>query len=149
MPLIPVPEPINSVVVSPDGKYFALGTASGLVQYVNLKTGQCVETFSTKKPHRNHRSIDALAFSPNGIYVASGGADHTVRIWPLIDIRLLHSVALALLQAGVAPYVVLDIVDFLLATTTGTCSSFSEATEHLHLFKITAITRLQQRIKLV
>lgn len=62
---------------SRDGHILAFGLESGAVGYYNMNTGRQ----DTIQVHQSR--VSALAFSPNGQYLASGSYDRTMRIWRL------------------------------------------------------------------
>jgi eukaryotic-like serine/threonine-protein kinase len=64
------------VVWSPDGKYLAASTNSGLVCVWDVMTG---ETLAGYTGHAN--LVNALDWSPDGTRLASGGDDGTIQIW--------------------------------------------------------------------
>jgi hypothetical protein len=93
--------------------------------------------------------VPCLAFSPDGTVLASVLNDRYndthVQLWQLIDKAWLRRVALILLRANVAPYVALDIVDFVGADAAIT--SLADESTFMHLEKINCITRVQQRLQ--
>jgi WD40 repeat protein len=67
----------NTLALSPDGKLLAVGDGMGMALY---------ETASGEKAHRcegHHGPVTALAFSPDGDRLFSGGGDGTVLVWDL------------------------------------------------------------------
>lgn len=69
----------TSLDIHPDGILLALGTGSGLVQIVDIRTGQVSATLQDES---SKHSITSLSFSENGYYLASGNAS-AVDIWDL------------------------------------------------------------------
>jgi WD40 repeat protein/flagellar basal body-associated protein FliL len=69
--------PIQSLALSNDGRYLAVGTRGGSVRLRDLSTPE-----SRPVLFSGHRSaVNALDFSHDGRLLASGGADGTVRLW--------------------------------------------------------------------
>jgi WD40 repeat protein len=70
-------EPLEGIALSPDGKRWATGSLSdfAVVRVWEIGTDRPVEL-------RGHcLAIRAVAFSPDGERLASGGSEHTIRIW--------------------------------------------------------------------
>jgi len=73
--------------VSPDGKTIAFDDQGGFGEIALLDTATGKKRFELK----GHKSVNvALAFSPDGKQLASGGFERTVRIWDLATGRQLH-----------------------------------------------------------
>ncbi len=71
----------RSVAVSPDGQWLAIASVNDPdVEILALPSGQPVRVFTA-----HARPILALAFSPDGRRLASGGADHVVKVWRVPD----------------------------------------------------------------
>ncbi len=70
---------INSIVYSPDGKYFASASSDGSVIIWNM-TGKRVQTLVNLK---NGIEVSGVTFSPNGKYLASASNDGTVKVWSI------------------------------------------------------------------
>lgn len=68
--------PANSFAWSPNGKYIASTNRDGTVHVWNAKTGQ---TISVYKGQAQEQGVGALAWSPDGTRIASGGTD--IHIW--------------------------------------------------------------------
>src|SRR5262249_38622383 len=71
-------ETISNVAWSPDSRLLAGGNVSGMVQLWDVTSGQEVCRFTG---HRGR--VVALAFTRNGLRLASGSDDTTVLIWDL------------------------------------------------------------------
>lgn len=128
---------VVSVTFSPNGKTLASGSCDATVRLWNVEKGNCVRTLTGA----SNRAV--CAFSPNGKNVASGSNDNAIRIWSLLDNDVLRRTAL-LLCFGVSAYVLLDIVDLLLAAKERI--SFDTQGVHLHYEKICFIGALQRKL---
>jgi WD40 repeat protein/transcriptional regulator with XRE-family HTH domain len=69
-------ESMASMVLSPDGRYLAVGSFSGQIRLWRIADSTSVATF---KGHS--RMVWALAFSSDSTLLASGGYDGNVKLW--------------------------------------------------------------------
>ena len=66
------------VAVSADGTLLAAGERNGTVEIIDIRTRQRVASL------QGHRGgVEDIKFEPGGRWLASGGDDGTVRIWPV------------------------------------------------------------------
>ena len=72
--------PVRSLVSSPDGRYYA----GGVRERVHVWEGATGSQVSVLSQH--YQSVSALAFSPDGTYLFSGGEDGIILVWrfPLV-----------------------------------------------------------------
>ena len=70
--------PVGDVTgaVSPDGRLFALGSASGGLRLLDLRSGQV-----RRLRGRHDATVDSMSFTPDGRTVVSSGADGSVIAW--------------------------------------------------------------------
>ncbi len=92
-------EPIRSMACSPAGaakSRVVTGAADGKIYLWNLvaEDDQSLPRFTAvlQGPIDAHRdSVTALAFSPDGAYFASGGADGSIKLWRTEDGKLIYA----------------------------------------------------------
>jgi len=64
---------------SPDDRYVASGTLSGLVQIGDMAGQKAIFSYQG-----HYTSVFAVAWSPNGKLIASSDNDNNVRIWQAV-----------------------------------------------------------------
>jgi WD40 repeat protein len=82
------PGKIFAAALSPDDRYLAIGgflTPEGDIRLLDFQTGEVVAVF---QGHKN--VVHALAFSPDGRWLASGSADRTIRLWDVTSRKCLR-----------------------------------------------------------
>lgn len=126
---------VKSVAFSPNGKLLASVSNDWAVRIWNSETGFCIDTLAKDGPTWR------VTFSPNGRVLALASRQNVI-LWSLVGCATISGVA-PFLHNGVAPYVLLDIVDFLLAGKTQ--KSFAAAVCHYE--KVSFIVALQQKQK--
>lgn len=67
---------VNSITISPSGKYFVSGSDDKTVKLWDTKTGMEIRTLSG---HKN--VVTSVSFSPKGNYIVSGSWDKTIILW--------------------------------------------------------------------
>ena len=71
-------EPLCALAASEDGALAVGGTASGTLLLWQTGSGKLLRTWPA-----HHKAVSALAFAPDGSWLASGGDDTTVCVWSL------------------------------------------------------------------
>jgi len=71
-------EAVNSVAISPDGRWGLSGSDDKTLRLWELATGKCVRTF---EGHTD--DVFSVAISPDGRWALSGSYDKTLRLWEL------------------------------------------------------------------
>ncbi len=84
-------EAVKAVAMSPDNQLIATASAKGHIKFWNRSGGTVVRDVihesaapRGKRPNREKtepKPINDIAFSPNGDYLASASADHSIKIW--------------------------------------------------------------------
>jgi pre-mRNA-processing factor 19 len=79
--------PYESVRWHPDGVILAAGTDAGPIRVYDIRTQEVAATF------QGHAGVVAgLALSENGYFMASAGADATLRLWDLRKLANFHTI---------------------------------------------------------
>lgn len=83
---------VRDIAVSAYGTYVAIGQNDGKIQHINLKTGRRLEFLGhTRDTNAVDFNVNALAMSPNGRYVLSGGNDYKSYLWDSQSGQVLQS----------------------------------------------------------
>jgi WD40 repeat protein len=90
------------VAISPDGRSILMGSLEDCASLVELATGRVVRRFegdtaarkrraeAAQKWARGQAEVTAVAFSPDGKFVATGEADNQAIVWDAVTARPLH-----------------------------------------------------------
>jgi WD40 repeat protein len=71
---------VNSVAVSPNGKWATSGSNDGTVKIWDLKSGECRATLV------GHTSlVNSVAITPDGKRILSGSSDNSIRVWDAVS----------------------------------------------------------------
>ncbi len=83
---LPLRYSANSMAISSDGQFLAVGTNNGKVELWDIKSFELVKTFPVTK-----WSIYAVALSPDGKMLGSCAADGTIQLWDIASEKMLYS----------------------------------------------------------
>ncbi len=73
-----VGEPVGVVASSPDGAFFAGGSLAGAAYVWETATGKLLRTWPA-----HFKAVSAMAFTPDGSVLVTGGDDTVVSAWSL------------------------------------------------------------------
>lgn len=76
-----VPEGINSVCFSPDGKYIAAACKDQTAKLWEVKTGRNIHIFKTILRWHKYKAFLSVSFSPDGKFIVTGGEDNFAWLW--------------------------------------------------------------------
>ncbi|QGJ71994.1 Serine/threonine protein kinase [Planctomycetales bacterium 10988] len=74
----PGDEPLQAASLSPNGEYFATSNRLGMLTIWNLKTQEQVRQWQA-----HEGNVRAVAYSPDGKHLATGGDDSNIFLWDL------------------------------------------------------------------
>jgi WD40 repeat protein len=77
---------IDSVAISPNGKYIVSGSDDETIKLWDLNTGRLVRSF---EGHTDE--VWSVAITPNGKYIVSGSRDNTIKLWDINTGKLIRS----------------------------------------------------------
>jgi WD40 repeat protein len=127
---------VRSVAFSPNGKLLASCGEDQATRVWNVNSGHCIQVFLSSTWTG---WLWSVSFSRNGRALAVGAGCGDVRVHSLLDYGALSRASL-LLHIAVAPYVVLDVANFLDTTRFATNDS------HMHGDKISFLVSLQAKL---
>ena len=89
-------ETFIAVTISPDGETVAVGTSRGVVEVINVATGQVIATLDYDDPASS--TVREVAYSPDGTMLAAagsrlGGGSVAVKVWRTSDHTLIHTLS--------------------------------------------------------
>ncbi len=89
---------INSVDISPDGKYALSGSGEKTIRYWDLATGKTINTLVGHE----HR-VDTVVFSPDGKHALSGSLDGTFKYWDLKTGKVINTIPISSFSMTMSP----------------------------------------------
>jgi WD40 repeat protein len=120
--LIQIPGNVNSLAFSRDGRSLAIASTNGTVYVARVPL-----TPTTSPLHASTQSVQAVAYSPDGLYLATVGQDRTARVY---DARSLsESRVIQLPRAGQGVAFTTDSRGLLIWDATGTVTLWDACTD--------------------
>ena len=77
---------INSIAISPDGKYIVSGSDDETIKIWDIKTAECLNTLLG-----HSETVSSVTISPDGKYIVSGSIDKTIKIWDIKTAECLNT----------------------------------------------------------
>ena len=81
---------VESITISGDGRYAAIGNRSGSIVIFDLRSNH--EVHRIDQTDVRVSEITDIAFSPDGKWMANASADHTVRVRSTVDYQEVHRI---------------------------------------------------------
>ena len=75
---------VNSIAITPDGKYVVSGSCDGTIKLWDINSGKEIRSL---EGHSDR--VDFIAITPDGKHIVSGRKDNTIKLWD-IHIGALH-----------------------------------------------------------
>jgi pre-mRNA-processing factor 19 len=92
---------LTTVAFHPDGHLLAAGTTAGTIKLFDIKSAQTLHTFAA--PNSPATAVQALSFSENGTWLASGNINSAMlQIWDLRKTALLKAIDVGTAVTGLA-----------------------------------------------
>jgi WD40 repeat protein len=120
--LIPIPGNANSLAFSSDGHSLAIASSNGTVYVAPVPL-----TGATRQLHGSTQSVQALAYSPDGRYLATVGLDRTARVYDARGLTELRVTQLP--HAGQGVVFTTNDRGLLIWDTTGTVTLWDACTD--------------------
>lgn len=69
---------INSVTITPDGKYIVSGSSDESIKLWEISSGKEIRTFTGHKGR-----VNSVAVTPDGKHIVSGSSDRSIKLWEI------------------------------------------------------------------
>jgi WD40 repeat protein len=120
--IVHVPGSVDSLAFSPDHHSLAIASSNGTVYVAGVPL-----TPATRPLHASTQSVQAVAYSPDGRYLATVGLDRTARVYDAHSLTKLRVIQLP--QAGQSVAFTTDSGDLLISDATGTVTMWDACTD--------------------
>jgi WD40 repeat protein len=115
---------VAALSVHPRGRVAALAVAGGVIEIIDLTTGQLVETLDPGDEFRERLPFSQMAFAPDGRWLAAATYSGQVIVWDARSWRQ-HSTREAVARFGLGPLVFTPDSELLIGGGAGTASIWS------------------------